>query len=73
MLLNLNTRYSKETWQLHADAGLAEGGGALVISRATGKAVKDWRDGGQLLSLYRVPIGPDTHAKKLISENLRPD
>ena len=60
------SRPGLQSRQLHADTGLAEGGGALVIDDATGEAGQDWRQGRPPWSLCHVPIGGSRRSKRLV-------
>ena len=59
--------------QLHAHAGFAEGGGALVIDDAAGETGQDRRQGGPPWPVRHVPIGRGGGAKGSVPENPAPD
>jgi len=59
--------------QLHADPGLAEGGGTLVADHATGEAGQDRGQGRPPWSLCHLPIGRGCRAEGTVPENPEPD
>ena len=59
--------------QLHADAGVAEGGRALVADHAAGEVGEDRRQGGQPWPLRHLPIGRGGGAEGTVPENPEPD
>ena len=67
------SRPGLQSRQLHADAGLAEGGGTLVADHATGEAGQDRRQGGQPWPLRHVPFGRGGGAEGTVPENPEPD
>ncbi len=67
------SRPGLQSGQLHADLGLAEGGGALVADDATREAGEDRCQGRPPWSLCHFPIGGGCRAEKLVPENLGPD
>ncbi len=67
------SRPGLQSGQLHADFGLAEGGGTLVADDATGEAGEDRREGGQSRAVRHVPIGRSGGAERIVPENPEPD
>ncbi len=59
--------------QLHADAGLAEGGGTLVADNATREVGEDRGESGQPWQVRHVPIGRGGGAEGIVPENPEPD
>ncbi len=59
--------------QLHADAGLAEGSGALVADHVGGKASEDRREGGAAWPVRHLPTGRGGGAEGTVLENPKPD
>ena len=67
------SRPGLQSGQLHADAGLAQGGRALVIDDATGKAGQDRRKSRATWPVCHVPTGRGCRAEGTVPENLEPD
>ena len=67
------SRPGLQSRQLHADVGLAEGGGTLVAEHATGEAGEDRCESGPPWPVRHVPISRGGGAKELVPENLEPD
>ena len=67
------SRPGLQSRQLHADAGLAEGGGTLVADHATGEVGEDRCESGQPWPVRHVPIGRGGSIEKLVPENLSLD
>ncbi len=59
--------------QLHADAGLAEGGGALAADHATREAGQDRRQGGPTRSVRHLSACRGGGAEGLVPKNTAPD
>ena len=64
------SRPGLQSRQLHADAGLAEGSGALVADHAARKAHQSRCQGGQPWPLRHVPAGRSCRAEGTVPENL---
>ena len=58
--------------QLHADAGLAEGGGALVSDHAQGEADQDWCQGREPRPVRHFPTGGGCGAEGAVPKNPPP-
>ncbi len=67
------SRPGLQSGQIHADAGLAEGGRALVIDHAAGKVGEDRCENGRPWPVRHIPIGRGCRPKKLVPENPEPD
>ncbi len=67
------SRPGLQSRQLHADAGFAKGGRALVADHAAGEVGEDRCQGGQPWPLRHVPIGRGGGAEGTVPENPEPD
>jgi hypothetical protein len=67
------SRPGLQSRQLHADAGFAEGGGALVIDDAAGEAGQDRCESRAPWPVRHVPIGRGGGAQRTVPENPDPD
>ncbi len=67
------SRLGLQSRQLHADVGLAEGGGALVADHATREAGQDRGQSCPPWPVRHVPIGGGGGAEGTVPENLGPD
>jgi len=67
------SRPGLQSRQLHADAGFAKGGRALVADHAAGEIGEDRCQGGQPWPVRHVPIGRGGGAEGTVPENPEPD
>ena len=67
------SRPGLQSCQLHADVGLAKGGGTLVSDHATGEAGQDRCESGQPWPVRHVPISRGGGAEGTVPENPEPN
>ena len=67
------SRPGPQSRQLHADAGFAKGGRALVADHAAGEIGEDRCQGGQPWPVRHVQIGRGGGAEGTVPENPEPD
>lgn len=62
-----------QSGQLHADSGLAGGGGALVSDHTAGKVGEDRCESGEPRAVRHVPIGRGGGAERLVPKDPEAD